>query len=72
MTSADHEYQAQQFVAWHEKRGGSWEDNFGAWAATKDFMPRDQLAIRRAVHELITSDNVSVDVFDFLRIGQGA
>lgn len=72
MTSSEHEYQAQQFVAWHGKRGGAWEDNFGAWSATKDFDPRDHLAIRTAAHELLTSENVSVDVFDFLRMPSGA
>lgn len=68
MTSEMHEQQAAQFVDWHQRRGGAWEDSFAVWADSKDLMPRDALAIRAIAHELLTSENVSVDVFDFLRI----
>lgn len=44
-----HEHQATQFLAWHRKRGGAWDDDFGAWAASKDLGPADRMAIRSIV-----------------------
>jgi hypothetical protein len=68
MTREQHEFQASQFVAMHRKRGGSWEDDFARWSRSKDFMHRDELAIRTiVVDELHSTTAVFVDPLQFLR-----
>jgi hypothetical protein len=69
MTAEMHEQQAEQFLAWHGKRGGDWEADFDRWATSKDFMPRDRVAIRRVVVELRTSVGPTTDVADWFRFG---
>jgi hypothetical protein len=68
MTRAEHEHQASQFLDWHRKRGGSWEDDFARWSRSKDFLHRDELAIRTiVVDDLHSTDAVFVDPLQFLR-----
>lgn len=50
MTTEQREQQAGQFLAYHRKRGGAFEDDFGAWAASKDFVPKDAFLIRGLAH----------------------
>lgn len=70
MRPEHHEQQASAFTQWHSKRGGSWEDSFSAWADSKDFSPRDRLAIRTIIADIMTSTTAVVtDPFAFLRDG---
>lgn len=63
--------QAERFLAWHEKRGGSFEDDFGAWTASKDFGPEDFMTIRSAALELLVArgDAVITDIGNPFEMG---
>jgi hypothetical protein len=66
MQREDREHQASAFLAFHFKRGGDWRDDFGAWAATKEFTPLDELAIRTLVYErLLSGGAASIDLGDY-------
>jgi hypothetical protein len=58
LSREQHGHQAQQFLAFHEKRGGEWVDNFGVWAGTKDFELYDFIAIKTMVVETFASHGV--------------
>jgi hypothetical protein len=69
MTTADHEAQAQQFLAWHSRRGGALEDDFGAWARSKGFLARDLRAIRNIVIEEVAAYGTVQTIDPFARLG---
>lgn len=59
MLFRQHRAQAAQFVAWNDKRGGEWVDNFYVWASSKDFDMADYIAIKTLVMEYLTSRGVA-------------
>ena len=52
MTVEQHCQQAAQFVAFHEKRTGPWEEDFAQWADSKDLEHRDRMAIYTIAWEI--------------------
>jgi hypothetical protein len=70
----DHVFQAEAFLALFQRSDASTnlEAAFQAWVDSKDFSPRDQLAITREVHRILGNDHPgeTVRIFDARLVGQ--
>lgn len=68
MTTVEQDFQMEQFLAWHEKRGGDWEENFACWADSKHLDHADRLAIKTKAHWTLLSESAAaIELGDYLR-----
>lgn len=58
MRHEQHNQQAEQFLAFNEKRGGEWRDNYAVWSNSKKLTRLDHYLIRQVVMEVFASRGV--------------
>lgn len=55
LTMEEVDHQAKAFLQMWSRRGGSWQEVFEVWSASKAFQPADRMRVRTAVHEILFS-----------------